>query len=148
MTNIPKTKDINQRTIPYLYKTILDLPYTLSKTGIKIVNATYRDKVQYMYNKYDYAPYYTIGENDFTLATCKGSDVINSYENGINKWEQRADLTLTQQGTCTENEEVTLLKPYKDTNYVLNVPYSAKTETSFIPTVSGDWIANGKVYLD
>lgn len=47
----------------------IDIPYTLSKTGSKIVDAAYRDRVQDMYEQYGYAPYYTIDEENenFTL---------------------------------------------------------------------------------
>ena len=128
----------------------VEIPYTLSKTGSKIVDEVYRDRVKDLFEQVGYNEYFTIDEGNqtFTLPTHRFDNVVSRYENGINKWEQRADLTLTQQGSCTADEEVTLLKPYKDTNYVLNVPYSTKTETSFIPTASGDWIASGKVYLD
>ena len=45
------------------------IPYTLSKTGSKIVDVAYRDRVQDMYEQYGYAPYYTIDEENenFTL---------------------------------------------------------------------------------
>ena len=47
----------------------LKIPYTLSKTGSKIVDAVYRDRVQDMYEQFGYAPYYTIDEENknFTL---------------------------------------------------------------------------------
>lgn len=131
-----------------VYQPCLKIPYTQAKLNHKIVDAVYRDRVQDLFEQVGYNGYFTLGENDFTLPSNKWSDVIDCYENGINKWEQRVDRTLRQQGSCTADEEVTLLKPYKDTNYVLNVPYASKTETGFIPTISGDWIANGKVYLD
>lgn len=45
------------------------IPYTLSKTGSKIVDVAYRDKVQALYQEQGYAPYYTIDEQNqnFTL---------------------------------------------------------------------------------
>ena len=52
-----------------VYQPCLKIPYTQSKTGSKIVNATYRDRVQDMYEQYGYAPYYTLDETNqnFTL---------------------------------------------------------------------------------
>lgn len=43
------------------------IPYTLSKTGSKIVDSTYRTQVNAVYNEYGYAPYYTLSDTDFTL---------------------------------------------------------------------------------
>ncbi len=43
------------------------IPYTESKTGSKIVDSAYRGRVQALYEQEGYAPYYTLGENDFTL---------------------------------------------------------------------------------
>ena len=52
-----------------IYQPCLKIPYTLSKTGSKIVDVAYRDRVQDMYKQYGYAPYYTIDEENenFTL---------------------------------------------------------------------------------
>ena len=45
------------------------IPYTLSKTGSKIVDAAYRDRVQDVYEQYGTAMYYTLDEENqnFTL---------------------------------------------------------------------------------
>lgn len=53
------TYDINGSTV--------EIPYTLSKTGSKVVSAVYRDRVQNVYEQFGYAPYYTLSDNDFTL---------------------------------------------------------------------------------
>lgn len=52
-----------------VYQPCLKIPYTLSKTGSKIVEAQYRDRVQDMYEQFGYAPYYTLDEENgnFTL---------------------------------------------------------------------------------
>ena len=52
-----------------IYQPCLKIPYTESKTGSKIVDAAYRDRVQDMYEQFGYAPYYTIDEENqnFTL---------------------------------------------------------------------------------
>ena len=43
------------------------IPYTLSKTGSKIVNYKYRTRVTNLYNAQGYAPYYTLSDSSFTL---------------------------------------------------------------------------------
>ncbi len=47
----------------------IEIPYTLSKTGSKIVDAVYRDRVQDVYSQYGSAMYYTLdeGNKNFTL---------------------------------------------------------------------------------
>lgn len=85
---------------------------------------------------------------NYTMATVKESAVVDSYDNGMNKWTKLANLTCKQQGSCTSGTAITFTKPYIDTNYALSVPYSAKTKTGFTPSATGDWIANGKVNLN
>lgn len=45
----------------------LEIPYTQSKTGSKIVDSVYRNRVQDMYEQFGYADYYTLGNDDCTL---------------------------------------------------------------------------------
>lgn len=131
-----------------VYQPCLKIPYTLSKTGSKVVDYAYRDRVSDMYSQFGYAPYYTLSDSDFTLPQGELYGNIqkvlrDSYHNGISYWELWSDRTLEQGGSCTSGVEVTLLKPYPDTNYVLSIPYSAKTASKFTPSSSGDWIAKG-----
>jgi hypothetical protein len=52
-----------------VYQPCLKIPYTLSKTGSKVVDVYARPRVQDMYEQFGYAPYYTIDEanENFTL---------------------------------------------------------------------------------
>ena len=50
-----------------VYQPCLKIPYTESKTGSKIVNSVYRDRVSDMYEQFGYAPYYTLSDTDFSL---------------------------------------------------------------------------------
>lgn len=50
-----------------VYQPCLKIPYTESKTGSKIVDSVYRDRVSDMYSQFGYAPYYTLSDTDFTL---------------------------------------------------------------------------------
>ena len=124
------------------YQPCLKIPYTQSKTGSKIVDGGYRDRVQDMYNQFGYTHYYTLGDTDFTLATCKGSDVVESGDN----YEQTADLTLKQWGSATSGQTVNLL-PYKDTNYAVTLANGSKMKNSFVANATGDYIAVGKTVL-
>ena len=107
-----------------------------------------------MAEQFGYAPYYTLLENtNFTLPQVELYGLIGqktlrySYENGINKVELYSNRDLTQQGSCTSGVEVTFMRPFADTNYILTVPYSAKSATAFTPTQTGDWKAEGKGWL-
>ena len=131
-----------------VYQPCLKIPYTQTKDGKKIVDSIYRDRVEDEYGQAGFTPYYTLSDIDYTMATVKESAIVDSYDNGINKWTKLANLTCKQQGSCTFETAVTFTKPYIDTNYALSVPYSAKTKTGFTPSATGDWIANGKVNLN
>lgn len=45
----------------------VSIPYTLSKTGSKIVDSAYRSQVSAIYDEFGYAPYYTLSDTNFTL---------------------------------------------------------------------------------
>lgn len=47
-----------------VYQPCLKIPYMPSKTGSKIVDAYYRDRVNDMYAQFGYAPYYTLEEKE------------------------------------------------------------------------------------
>ena len=132
-----------------IYQPCLKIPYTESKTGSKVVNYIYRDRVNDMAEQFGSAPYYTLSDTDFTLPQVELYGMIGhrtlkaSYRNGISYWELWSDRTLEQGGTCTSGVEYTLLKPFTDTNYVLTIPYTSKTATTFIPSATGDFIAKG-----
>ena len=61
------------------------IPYTLSKTGSKIVDSAYRTDVASVYNELGYSPYYTLSDTDFTLPMGEIYGMINS----------KADVDLT-----------------------------------------------------
>lgn len=135
-----------------VYQPCLKIPYTESKTGSKIADSAYRSRVNDMAEQFGYAPYYTLSDTDFTLPQGEVYGLIgqrtlrSSYRSGINYWEFYSDNTIEQGGSCTSGTDVTFIKSYNDTNYVLSVPYSAKTKTGFTPAASGDWVAKGKLY--
>ena len=137
-----------------VYQPCLKIPYNISKTGLKVANADARERIIGMAEDYGYSQYFTIDEENKNATLPLGAgitgrqDLIASFDDGTNKYEQFSDLTFKQSGKCTANTAVTFIQPYKDDTYKLSVPYSAKTKTGFTPTVNGDWFAEGKIYLD
>lgn len=134
-----------------VYQPCLKIPYTQGKTGSKIVNAVYRDRVNDMAEQFGYANYYTLDEDNgnFTLPQGELFGLIgdktlrDSYYNGATYWELFSNRRLEQGGSCESGVEYTFPKPFADTNYILTIPYSSKTATSFIPSATGDFIAKG-----
>jgi hypothetical protein len=59
-----------------VYQPCLKIPYTLSKTGSKVVNAMYRPRVNDMAEQFGYANYYTLNENKANNYTVVGSPTI------------------------------------------------------------------------
>lgn len=129
------------------YQPCLNVPYTWTTDGKKIVDGAYRARVLDEYEQAGFTPYYTLSETDYTLATVKNSDIVDFYDNGTTKWTKYADLTLKQQGTCLADTTVNLQKAFADANYALSVPYSNKQIAAFTPTQGGTWLAVGKTTL-
>ena len=66
-----------------VYQPCLKIPYTQSKTGSKIVNSIYRDRVIDMYDEFGYAPYYTLSDTDFTLPMGEVYGMMEKYKANI-----------------------------------------------------------------
>jgi hypothetical protein len=72
-----------------VYQPCLKIPYTESKTGSKIVDSIYRDRVNDMAEQFGYANYYTLSDTDFTLPQVELYGLIErklqtpDYANGI-----------------------------------------------------------------
>ena len=97
--------------------------------------------------------YQAVIPSNYTMATVKPSDIIESYDNGVTKWTKYADLTLKQTGSWTAGSAVTFDKKFRDTNYAITVPYTSGTKlaTGFTPSAAsgaGDWVAIGKTTLN
>ena len=136
-----------------VYQPCLKIPYTSSKSGSKVVDSVYRDRVADMYSQFGYSPYYTLSDTDFTLPQGELYGLIGrqtlrkSNVSGINRQFLYSDRTQILTGSCTSGVEVTLPKAFADANYMLSVPYSAKSATAFTPTQTGDWFAIGEGVL-
>lgn len=127
-----------------VYQPCLKIPYTLSKTGSKIVDAAYRDRVQDLYNQTGEALFYTLdeGNQNFTLpmddiygmitkngelaehanlATQKAY-IVETYTNGRDGYIVYSNKLCQQWGYTTFNAggtTVNYYKKFRDTNYTL-----------------------------
>lgn len=83
----------------------VEIPYILSKTGSKIADVAYRDKVQELYTQNGYAPYYTIDEanQNFTLP-------MGEIYGMINQVNTNADDKVSKTGD-TMTGDLTLISP-------------------------------------
>lgn len=61
-----------------VYQPLLRIPYNQSKTGSKIVQSAYRDRVQDMYNQFGWANYYTLLEERKPHYNIVGTPTISS----------------------------------------------------------------------
>lgn len=137
-----------------VYTPLLWIPYNLSKTGLKITNEL--DKAIYISDLCGFSQYYGIDEANQLCLVPQGEnitgrrDLISRVEDSITHYvtEIYSDLYCKQMGSGTASTAVTLDIPYKDANYKLSVPQSAKSKTGFTPTASCDWTAEGYIYLD
>lgn len=125
-----------------IYQPSLIIPYNKATSGVKIVTSYYRDRVQTMYELYGFTNFYTLGETDFTLATCTEADIINSGDN----FELTAGLTLKQWGTAESGQTINI-QAYKDTAYAISLAHSNKTTSTFVASAAGDYITIGKAIL-
>ncbi len=115
----------------------LKIPYTLSKTGSKIVDAAYRDRVQDMYEQYGYAPYYTIDEENqnFTLPMGEiyGMIAQNKIYDGFSLFDTKlTDRILTGDealGWALQGSLVTMT--YPDAVNRIKELYTAGTDTTY-----------------
>lgn len=135
-----------------VYQPCLRIPYNKTNAGVKISNINYRDRIEDCYIYYNTANYFIIDEENelyqIPYDVPDGHCVIIAQErNGINLYEYNTNLECTQTGSCTANTEFTFSIPYANDQYALSCPYSAKSRTGFTPTVTGDFISKGLIFL-
>ena len=129
-----------------VYQPCLKIPYTQSKTGSKVVDSTYRNRVTDMYAQYGKAPYYTLSDTDFTLPMGElyglMSTVIETYKNGASWYRVYADGWCEQGGyiatdtNAVKSYTVNFLKEFVDTNYSFNrSPYWAVDTTAQVDSI-------------
>ncbi len=98
------------------YQPCLKIPYTLSSTGSKIVDAVYRSRVQNLYEQEGKALYYTLDEdnNNFTLPMGEIYGMMKSY---------------VDENTSALQENLNTLQSTVETDYL---PLSGGTMTGII----------------
>ena len=120
-----------------VYQPCLKIPYTLSKTGSKIVDAAYRDRVQDVYEQYGYAPYYTIDEENenFTLPMGEIYGIIEQKKSndGFSLFDTKlTDRILTGDeavGWALQGALITMT--YPDAVNKIKELYAGGTDTTF-----------------
>jgi len=158
-----------------VYQPCLKIPYTESKTGSKIVQSVYRDRVVDVYVQGCPERYYTLSDTDFTLPQGELYGMINqkmnsnvthiteNYHNGASFYRVYSDGFCIQGGTATFPVTVTFLRNFTNTNYIVaissssskyqNVYIREKTNTGFTGSSLVydsddrvlDWVAYGYI---
>ena len=73
--------------------TDVEIPYTLSKTGSKIVDSVYRTEVNSVYSELGYSPYYTISDVDYTIPQ---GELYGYIKKEIKNTVPEVDLTFSR----------------------------------------------------
>lgn len=131
----------------------VEIPYTLSKTGSKIVDVAYRDRVIDLYEQEGHAGYYTIDETNQNFTLPMGEiygmigqrSLISSTVTETNRVDIYSDKTCLICGNVATAGTINLPIELVNNNYFITLPTSAKTATSFTTTSTGDYILIGKV---
>lgn len=129
-----------------IYQPCLKIPYTESKTGSKIVDAVYRDRVQDVYSQGFDKYYYTLDEATKSVDELTGFNqtlsISKTDDSTVTKF---ADGTVEICGRATTAGTINLPVTLKDTNYFCTIPTTEKTTTSFTTTQTGDYILKGEL---
>ena len=131
----------------------IEIPYTLSKTGSKIVDVAYRDRVIDLYEQEGQAGYYTIDEpnKNFTLPMGEiygmigQRSLISSIVTETNRVDIYSDKTCLICGNVATAGTINLPIELVNNNYFITLSTGEKTATSFTTTATGDYILIGKV---
>ncbi len=96
-----------------IYRPCFKIPYTESKTGSKIVDSIYRNRISDMYTQYGCAPYYTLDEENQNFTLPMG-EIYGMIEGNKVKLETKINSKL-------DNSTVHIVETYKNGNsgYIL-----------------------------
>ena len=136
-----------------VYQPCLKIPYTQSKTGSKIMDVAYRDRVIDLYEQEGQAGYYTIDEENKNFTLPMGEiygmigqrSLISSTVTETNRVDIYSDKTCLICGNVATAGTINLPIELVNKNYFITLSTSAKTATSFTTTATGDYILIGKV---
>ena len=129
-----------------VYQPCLKIPYTESKSGSKIVDVAYRDRVQDVYSQGFDKYYYTLDEANKSVDELTGFNqtlsISKTEDSTVTKF---ADGTVEICGRVTTAGTINLPVTLKDTNYFCTLTATEKTTTSFTTTQTGDYILKGEL---
>ena len=130
-----------------VYQPTLRIPYNQSKTGSKIVNSIYRDRVQDMYEQFGWANYYTLSDTDFTVPMgeiygmkvdkadlVEINPMITSYVNGASGYNIWANGYCEQWGpliVASAENTVTFAKTFTTIPIVILTRATGRTASSY-----------------
>lgn len=132
-----------------VYQPCLLIPYTLSKTGSKVVDVAYRSRVADMYEQFGIAPYYTIDEANANFTLPMGEiygmkidkttpHIVETYKNGASWYRVWSDGLIEQGGDLVlDTANYAFLKTY--TSYA-RVFVQAYTNNQAAATNQGAWL--------
>lgn len=129
-----------------VYQPCLKIPYTESKSGSKIVDVAYRDRVQDVYSQGFDKYYYTLDETTKSVDELTGFNqtlsISKTDDSTVTKF---ADGTVEICGRATTAGTINLPVTMKSTSYFCTLPTTEKTTTSFTTTQTGDYILKGEL---
>ena len=129
-----------------VYQPCLKIPYTESKTGSKIVDVAYRDRVQDVYSQGFDKYYYTLDEANKSVDELTGfNQTLSTSKTDDSTVTKFADGTVEICGRVATAGTINLPVTLKDTNYFCTLPTTEKTTTSFTTTQTGDYILKGEL---
>ena len=136
-----------------IYQPCLQIPYTASKFGVKIVDGLYADRIQDCYNQFRTGNYFIldVDNNKFRLPFDSPNGLnhmLYNWRSGNQACSYDTNLECTQMAACTSGTPVVFHKPFADNEYSLvGISYSSKTATGFTPSESGYYMAQGRITL-
>lgn len=129
-----------------VYQPCLKIPYKESKSGSKIVDVAYRDRVQDVYSQGFDKYYYTLDEANKSVDELTGFNqtlsISKTEDSTVTKF---ADGTVEICGRVTTAGTINLPVTLKDTNYFCTLTATEKTTTSFTTAQTGDYILKGEL---
>lgn len=130
-----------------VYQPCLKIPYISSKSGSKVVDSVYCNRVADMYSQFGYSPYYTLSDTDFTLPQGELYGLINnSNKNTMRSTEFIVGTQTEITGSWTGTTEDSSLYDGKNINYFL--PYAGSGNATLNLTLAGGTTTGAKpVYL-
>ncbi len=135
------------------YIPCINIPYSYTNKGIKIVDSKYNQRLSNLIDKYHTANYFLLNrENEqfkFPYDSLDGyCHTLRHWRKGAESCEYNTDLECTQTGQATSGIAVVFKKPFADDNYYLSIACSSKDRFGFTPSEDNIYYAKGRIYLE